>query len=207
MIVMPVMLLNPPASNPRTTSSARWNVSKRSAISEVTVSRLFLFIGVAYSERSACSTSTREARAAGISDAITAAAISTAAAPVTASSAGHLDAAEESRREARQRIAADRAGGDADHGDLHALRQHARQQLSRRRSDRETHAELARPRAHREREHAGDADDGDQQRDAGESGEHERVQPLGRQHLRAHVLERGGALDRLVGGQLADRRA
>ena len=41
-----------------------------------------------YSDRSACMTSTRDARAAGISDATTAATISTAAAPTTGSTPG-----------------------------------------------------------------------------------------------------------------------
>ena len=58
------------------------------------------------------------------------------------------------------------------------------QQAARRRANRQPHAELARPRAHRERQHARDADDRDQQRDAGKSGDDERVQPLGRQHFR-----------------------
>ena len=158
-----------------------------------------------YSDRSACSTSTREARAAGISDAMTAAPIRTAAAPSTGSAPGSCDVLEEARRRrarARSRptapatmpIAAITTPSD----------EHARQQVPRRGADRQPDAELARARAHRERQHAGDADDGDQQRDAGESGEHERVQPLRRQHLGAHVLERRGALDRLVRGDLAD---
>ena len=77
--------------------------------------------------------------------------------------------------------------------------------MPRRRSYGEPHAELARPRAHREREHAGDADDGDQQRDASEAGEDERVHPIRRQHLGADVLECRGALDGLVGGELVNR--
>ena len=62
------------------------------------------------------------------------------------------------------------AGRDADRHDEHALREHAGQQMPRRRADRQPHAELARARADREREHAGHADHRDQQRDAGESG-------------------------------------
>ena len=50
----------------------------------------------------------------------------------------------------------------------------------------------------------GDADHRNQQRDAGEAGEDERVQPLRRQHLGAHVFERRGSLDRLIRRQLAD---
>ena len=48
------------------------------------------------------------------------------------------------------------------HGDHRAFAEHARQQVPRRRADRQPDAELARPRAHRERQHAGDADDRDQ---------------------------------------------
>ena len=161
-------------------------------------------IVLVYSDRSACSTSTRDARAAGISDATTAAPMSTAAAPSTGSAPGSCTFSTNARRHARERVAARRAGDDPDRGDQRALRQDARQQVPRRRADRQPHAELARARAHRERQHARHADDGDQQRDAGESGEHEGVQPLRRQHFRAHVLERRGALHRLVRGDLAD---
>ena len=76
--------------------------------------------------------------------------------------------------------------------------------MPRRRPDRQADAELARPRAHRERQHAGDADDGDRQRHGREAAEHQRVQPIRREHLGAHVLERRRLLDRLVGRQLAD---
>ena len=85
-----------------------------------------------------------------------------------------------------------------------ALAQDARQQMPRRRADRQPHAELARARAHREREHAGHADDGDEQRDAGESAEHQRVHAVRRQHFRADVVERRRPLHRLIARQLAN---
>ncbi len=91
--------------------------------------------------------------------------------------------------------------------DRRAFGQHPHQQQVRRRADREPHAELARPRADAERQHAGDADHRDQQRDAGEAGEHERVEALGREHFGAHVFERRGALDRLIGRQCPGRSA
>jgi hypothetical protein len=91
------------------------------------------------------------------------------------------------------------ARAHADRGNHHALQEHPGQQEPRRRPDRQAHAELARARADGERQHAGDADDGDQQRDASESREHKRIQPLGRQHFRAHLFERRPALDRLLG--------
>ena len=62
----------------------------------------------------------------------------------------------------------------------------------------EPHAKLARPRADAESQHAGDTDDGDQQRDPGKSRKHERIETLGREHFGAHILERGRALDRLI---------
>ena len=86
-------------------------------------------------------------------------------------------------------------------GNQRAFAEHARQQVPRRRSDRQPDAELARPRADRERQHAGDADHGNRQRDGGKAAEDERVQPVRRQHFRAHVLERRGLLHRLLGRQ------
>ena len=73
------------------------------------------------------------------------------------------------------------------------------------RSDRQADAELARAAADRERQHAGHADDRDRERDGGEPAEHDRVQAVRRQHLRAHVVERRRPLDRLIGRQLAHR--
>ena len=51
----------------------------------------------------------------------------------------------------------------------------------------------------------GDADDRDRQRDRREAAEDDRVQPIGREHLGADVVERRRALHRLIGRQLADR--
>ena len=76
--------------------------------------------------------------------------------------------------------------------------------MARRRSDREPDAELARACADREREHAGHPDHRDQQRDAGEPAEHQRIQPIRREHFGADVVERRRALDRLIGRQLAN---
>ena len=45
------------------------------------------------------------------------------------------------------------------------------------------------------------------QRDTREAREHERVQALGRQHLGAHVLERRGALHRLIRPKARGRHA
>ena len=70
--------------------------------------------------------------------------------------------------------------------------------MARLRADRQPDAELARPPAHRKRQHAGDADDRDGERDGREAAEHERVQPVRREHFGAHVLERRRPLDRLV---------
>ena len=58
-------------------------------------------------------------------------------------------------------------------------------------------AELAGPRADREREHAGHADDRDRQRDTREPAEHQRVQPIRREHFGTHVVKGRRALHRL----------
>ena len=94
--------------------------------------------------------------------------------------------------------------GNADACNHSAFSEDAGQQMPRRRPNREADAELARPRAHRERQHARDADDGDEQCDCGESAEDERVQPIRREHLRAHVLECRGLLHGLIRRQLAN---
>ena len=99
---------------------------------------------------------------------------------------------------------ADDAGHDAGRGNHGAFAEHAGQQVARLRADRQPDAELARPRAHRERQHAGHADDRDQQRHAGEDAEHQRVQPIRRQHFGLHVVERRRLFDRLLGRQVAD---
>ena len=76
--------------------------------------------------------------------------------------------------------------------------------MTRRRTDRQADAELTRPRADRKREHAGHAHHGDHQRHAGKPAEHQRVEAIGRQHLRAHVFKRGGTLHRLLRRQALD---
>ena len=108
------------------------------------------------------------------------------------------------RRPAPAAMPADRAGDDAADGDHGAFAENARQEMPRRRADRQPDAELARPRAHRERQHAGHADHGDRQRDGREAAEHQRVQPIGREHFGAHVFERRRLLHRLLGRQLAN---
>ena len=78
------------------------------------------------------------------------------------------------------------------------------QQLPWRAAHGQTHAELTGPRAHRKRQHAADAHDRDEQGDAGESREHERVEPFRREHLGTDVFERRGTFHGLLGGYLAD---
>ena len=93
----------------------------------------------------------------------------------------------------------DRSRDDAADGDHCAFAENSGQEMPRRRANGQADAELARPRAHRERQHAGNADDGDRQRHSREATEHERVQPVRREHLRADVLECRGPLHRLLG--------
>ena len=106
--------------------------------------------------------------------------------------------------QSREEHTADRARHHAGDGDHRALAEDARQQMPWRRPNGESNAKLSRPGAHRERQHAGHADDGNCQRDAGESAKHERVQSIRRQHLGADVLQSRGPLDRLFRGEIAD---
>ena len=78
------------------------------------------------------------------------------------------------------------------------------QQAAGLRADRQANAELAGAGADGKRENAGDTDDGDHQRDGRESAEDDCVEAIGSQHFGADVFERGGVLDRLVGGHIAD---
>ena len=74
--------------------------------------------------------------------------------------------------------------------------------MPRLRSDGQPDAELARAAADRKRQHARHADHRDRQRDRREAAEHERVQPIRREHFRADVFERGRALHRLIRGHV-----
>ena len=104
--------------------------------------------------------------------------------------AGHFDVAEEPGREPQQHQARDHAGDNAERGNHRALPENARQQVRRCRSDREPHAEFAHPRADGERQHARDPDHRDGQRHQREAAEHQRVQPVRREHFGAHILQR-----------------
>src|SRR6266513_1051447 len=72
------------------------------------------------------------------------------------------------------------------------------------RSDCQADTELTCPPTDRKCQHGGDADHGDRQGDGGEAAEHQRVQPVWREHLGADVFERRRALDRLVHGHVPD---
>ena len=157
-----------------------------------------------YSDRSACTTSTRDARAAGISDATTAAPMSTAAAPSDGQRARQLHVLERrspprararSRPPRRRRCRSRQSRAPSDSTRASRCRgvdpTASRTPNSRVRALTENASTPATPTTAIE------------QRDAGESREHEGVQPLRRQHLRAHVLERRGALHRLVRRQIS----
>ena len=184
-------------------SSENYKVSSVSSVPSLSPVRR-VFDKRIYSDRSALITSTRDARAAGVTDATIAAMTSTAAAAAIGTTPGICTSPTKLPDQAREHHTADRAGDDAADADGRALAEDAREQMPRRRSNRQPHAELARARAHREREHAGHADHRDEQRDAREAAEDQRVHAVRRQHLRANVVERRRALHRLIARQLAD---
>jgi len=64
--------------------------------------------------------------------------------------------------------------------------------------------EFARPRADRKRQHACDANQRNRQRDSSEHTEHQGVQTVRREHLRADVFESGSVLNGLIGGHAAN---
>ena len=140
----------------------------------------------------------REARAAGINDARTAAATSTPAAPATGTAPGSRTSGMKLPTERASRTPADRSRDDPDPADRRPFPQDPRQQVARRGADGQPDPELSGARADRKRQHARDADDRDHQRDGGEPAEHERVETVRREHLRADVFERCRLLHRLV---------
>src|SRR4029077_3601084 len=71
-------------------------------------------------------------------------------------------------------------------------------------SEGQPNAESPRPRADRKREDAGDANHCNRQRDGGENPEHQRVQPVRREHLGAHICKSGSMLNRLIRGNVAN---
>jgi hypothetical protein len=105
----------------------------------------------------------------------------------------------------RQRKTAQRAGDHADRRHDSAFGEHGGEDRPRLRADGHPDAELARAAADREREDAGDADDSDRERNAGEAAEDNRIQPIRGEHLGPNVLERARVLNGLIGSQLANR--
>ena len=99
---------------------------------------------------------------------------------------------------------AHRARHDAHTGNHRSFPENAREQVTRFGPDREADPELARARAHRERQDTRHPYECDRERHRGKSAEHQRIQPVGRQYFGANVRERRRLLDRLVGRQLAN---
>ncbi len=95
--------------------------------------------------------------------------MSTAAAPSTGSAPGSNGSSRKAVATRDERVSPGGTRHDPDRRDRDAFGQDTHEQLPRRGADRQPHAELARARAHGERQHARDADDRDEQRDAGES--------------------------------------
>ena len=72
--------------------------------------------------------------------------------------------------------------------------------MPRLRSDRQPDAELARPPLTENASTPATPTTAIASATAGEAAEHQRVQPIRRQHFGADVFERRGVLDRLIGG-------
>ena len=158
-----------------------------------------------YSPLNALITSTRDARAAGISDARIAAATRIAAAPTIGTRPGISDvgdvAADDPRERARRRSRPATMPLTRDHGAFASTRVSRaagaepiarRTPNSRVRALTENASTPATPTT------------AIVERDAGEPAEHQRVQPIRRQHLGADVLERRRALHRLIRRELAN---
>ena len=148
-------------------------------------------------------TSTRAARAAGRKDAITATAISTNAETTT----GHAPGILTSRKYLPARRAS--TNPNAAPATTPAAAIHAPSSITPLRSrlgsdPRASRMPNSRVRAlDRKRQHAGDAHDGDRQRDGREDAKHQRVQSVRREHFCPNVFESGGVLDGLIGGHVA----
>src|SRR5437016_3436185 len=78
------------------------------------------------------------------------------------------------------------------------------QEKLRLRSKSQAYAEFTRPRTDRKRQHAGDANQSNRQRNSREDAEHQGIQAVRREHLRADVFESGSVLDGLIGGHVAN---
>src|SRR5713226_4994148 len=118
--------------------------------------------------------------------------------------AWHLHVREIAARQTRHHEPECRAREDARRSHHGAFFDDTFQEMLRLRSERQTDAELARPRADRKRQHACDANQRNRQRDSREHAEHQRVQTVRREHLSANVFESGGVLDGLIGGHVAN---
>src|SRR5947207_1579178 len=76
--------------------------------------------------------------------------------------------------------------------------------MTRLRSKRQPDAELARARTDGERQHAGNADQGNGKSDGRKDTEHNRVETIGSENFGANVFEGSGAFDGLSGRHVAN---
>ena len=94
--------------------------------------------------------------------------------------------------------AADAADGEADERHRGAFAEDHPQDRAALGAERHADAELVRPLADREREHAGDADRGDGERQPREQADERRVEPLRRDRLVPDFLQRLHVIDRPI---------
>ena len=157
-----------------------------------------------YSARNASITLVRAARAAGHSDAPIAATNRTAPAANTVIAPGIWTCSTYPAATRASANPATRPKRDAGRRDQRTGAQHTDQDVLWHRAERHQNAELTRPAADRERQHATDPDDGNHQGHRREEAEHRRVQAVWRQHLGSNILERRRLFHRLIRGELAN---
>jgi hypothetical protein len=97
-----------------------------------------------------------------------------------------------------------RARQNANASHHNAFRDNSSEQIFRLRPKRQADAEFTGTRADRKRENAGDANNGNQQRDRCEDTKDQRVQTVWSKHRCTDVFESGSVLNGYIGGHLAD---
>ena len=161
--------------------------------------------GTPYSDRSACITSTRDARAAGISDASTAARDQQRRRAGERQDPGHVHVGQVARDQPRQHDAADRAGERRRRRPSPRLRRGCRSAAARGCRPIARRTPNSRVRALTENASTpATPTTAMVSATAAKIAEHQRVEPIRRQHLGADVVERRRLFDRLLRRQIAD---
>ncbi len=119
-------------------------------------------------------------------------------------STGHFHVEEIAAGQTRHQVAECPACKDARRSHDGPFYHDASEEIPWLRSQGQPDAEFTGARADGKRQHASDANQCNRQRDGREHAEHQRVQTVGRKHLRADVFESGRVLDGLIGGHAAN---